>query len=122
MIQSLTIAEQLIAVTVSGTVNKDDWEKVADAVHHALQHHENVCVYADLTHLDSITGGAVYEDAKVGIQNLGNLDQFNRVAVVTDKDWVQRTVEFSQKLLPGVEVTVFPSADSDEAHQWAITG
>lgn len=122
MIQSLKITDQLISVTVTGTVDKDDWAKVADAVNDAIAKHDEVSIYADLTHLDTMTGGALYEDVKVGVKNLGNLNRFDRVAVVTDKNWIQRTIEVSEKLLPGVEVEVFSNDQVDEAHRWATTG
>lgn len=121
MIDSIKITDQLIAVTVVGTVDKDDWAKLADIVDDALKQYDSLSIYADLTHLDSMTGGAIYEDAKVGIKNLGNLDHLDRVAVVTDKTSMEKTIEVSQKLLPGVEVQVFSSNGAAEAYDWAAT-
>lgn len=118
MIDALQLHDNQITVKVNGTVDRDDWQQVTDMINEALQHHDRVTVLADLTHMDTFTGGAVYEDTKFGIKNLGSLDHFDKIAVLTDKQWLERGAELAEKLLPGVDVRVFDTADTRQAQQW----
>ncbi|MGO1536468.1 MAG: STAS/SEC14 domain-containing protein [Yaniella sp.] len=118
MIDALQLKDNLVTVNVSGTVDRDDWQKVTDLVNEALQQHDRVSVLADLTQLDAFTGGAVYEDTKLGITNLGSLDRFDKIAVLTDKQWLERGAQLAEKLVPGVDVRVFDTADTQQAQQW----
>ncbi|WP_022869832.1 SpoIIAA family protein [Yaniella halotolerans] len=118
MIDSLQLNDNLITIKVSGTVDRDDWQQVTDMVNEALEHHERVSVLADLTHLDSFTAGAVYEDTKLGIKNLGSLDHFDKIAVLTEQQWLERGAQVAEKLLPNVDVRVFDTAETQQAHRW----
>lgn len=118
MIDSIQLKDHLVTIEVSGTVDRDDWQHVTDLVHEALPQHDRVSVLADLTHMDGFTGGAVYEDTKLGIKNLGWLDHFDKIAVLTDTQWLQRGAQLAQKLIPGVDVRVFDIAETQQAHQW----
>lgn len=120
MITSLQTRNQLITVDVNGTVDRKDWQQVADAVNEALRQHDQVAILADLTHLDTFTAGALYEDAKLGIQNLGVMDRFDKIALVTEKNWIERAAELGEQLMPDVEVRAFASGETQQARQWVI--
>lgn len=120
MIASLQTTDQLITIEVNGTVDREDWQQVAEAVNEALRQHDHVAILADLTHLDTFTAGALYEDTKLGIQNLGVMDRFDKIALVTEKNWIERAAELGEQLVPGVEVRAFASGDTPQARQWVI--
>lgn len=60
------------------------------------------------------TAGAVLADARLG---LTHWNDFSRVAIVTDADWIARAVRLFAPLIPG-EVRVFPDAGLDAAKAW----
>ena len=60
------------------------------------------------------SGGAMWEDAKVGMFNLFS---FERIAVVTDDDGYGRMIKAFGFLVPG-KVQVFELGDFDDALEW----
>ncbi len=58
--------------------------------------------------------GAMFADARLG---LTHWNDFERVAVVTDADWIARAIQLFAPLIPG-EVRVFPNADYDAGRDW----
>jgi hypothetical protein len=60
------------------------------------------------------TGGAAWEDTKVGMKHLSS---FERVAVVTDVDWVRNMVKAFGFAMPA-EVRVFENDALDRARTW----
>jgi hypothetical protein len=57
---------------------------------------------------------AVAADAGVGIEHFRS---FERVAVVTDTDWIRRAIDLFGPLIPG-DVMVFLVADGARARDW----
>jgi hypothetical protein len=58
--------------------------------------------------------GAMLDDARLG---LGHLQAWEKIAVVTDEDWVRNSVGLFSKLVPGT-VRVFPNSELPEARSW----
>ncbi len=119
MIEILQSPDHVVAIRVSGEVDKQEWENVTAAVGEALEEHEQLSMYINLADLDSMTAGAVLEDTKFSLKNLGNLDQFARIAVVATADWVEKATTAGEKLLPGAETKVFSPSEDETALAWA---
>ena len=62
-----------------------------------------------------MTGGAVWQDLKVGFEHL---HAWKRIALVTDIVWVRHMTQLFGWMTPG-EVEVFPLAQREEAIAWA---
>jgi hypothetical protein len=63
-------------------------------------------------------GGAVFEDAKTGLQlGAGHLSAWKRTAVVTDVDWVARAIRLFAWMAPG-EVKLWRLDGLAEAREW----
>ncbi|HEY7042923.1 MAG TPA: STAS/SEC14 domain-containing protein [Nocardioidaceae bacterium] len=67
---------------------------------------------------DGFSGGAVWEDAKLG---LSHLTGWERVAVVGDVSWVNQSVRLFGFLMPG-EVRTYPLAERAAAEAWVTEG
>ncbi len=61
--------------------------------------------------------GAVWEDFRLGIDNLL---RWERVAVVTDVDWIRVAVKVFRFLVPG-EIRVFRMHEVTEARLWVVS-
>ena len=46
------------------------------------------------------------------------IGKFDRVAVLADKEWVQKASEIEGALIPGLKIKAFDLDDADEAERW----
>jgi hypothetical protein len=60
--------------------------------------------------------GAVWEDFRVGI---GHLSGWERIAVVTDVEWIRLAINAFRFLVPG-EIRIFPTSEAAEARRWIV--
>jgi hypothetical protein len=58
--------------------------------------------------------GAVWEDFRIGV---GHLSGWERIAVVTDVDWVRLAINAFRFLVRG-EIRIFPTSETAEARRW----
>jgi len=63
---------------------------------------------------DGISGGAVREDLKIGIEHL---HAWKRIALVTDIGWMTHLTDLFGWMTPG-ETRTFPLDQRDQAIQW----
>ena len=66
---------------------------------------------------DGMSGGAVWQDLKVGFEHLR---KWKRIALVTDIAWMRDLTSLFGWMTPG-EVKTFPLAQQDEAIAWAAS-
>ncbi|MGE5270200.1 MAG: STAS/SEC14 domain-containing protein [Thiohalocapsa sp.] len=121
MIRLLTgFPDNVLAVACEGHVTREDYRDVLiPAVEAALQLHSKLRVYYEVTaQFSGIEAGAVWEDFRVGI---GHLSRWDRMACVTDVEWIRLAVNAFGFVLPG-PLRVFPLAERDEARRWITAG
>ncbi len=108
--------DNVLAVEASGEVTADDYQEVlVPAIESILTDHKRVrLLYVLGEDFDGYSGGAAWEDAKVGMRHF---TAFDRVAVVSDTDWVRRMVRGFGFVLPG-EVRIYDNDDLDDARKW----
>ncbi len=63
---------------------------------------------------DGMSGGAMWQDVKMGFEHLRN---WKRLALVTDIDWMAHATSFFSWMIPG-QVKIFPLAERDQAVTW----
>lgn len=66
------------------------------------------------------SGGAAWEDAKVGIGSIGHLGTFERTAIVSDVDWIDHLASAFGWMMPG-RFRRFPLSQLDDAVTWVAT-
>jgi hypothetical protein len=108
--------DNVVACAAKGRVTRRDYDDVLiPRVAEVLGRHKKIRCYYELgrefTEMDL---GAVWEDIKVGFAHLA---RWERVAVVTDVDWIRISVSIFRFLMPG-EVRVFPTNQAPEARSW----
>lgn len=117
MIERITdLPDQVLGLKASGEVTADDYKKVlVPALEEKLGQHRRVrLLYVIGDGVTGYTGGAAWEDAKVGMKHL---TAFERVAVVTDVDWIEKTIRAFGFAMP-CEVRVFDDDDLNAARTW----
>lgn len=111
------LPDNVLGVEAVGKVTDDDYENVlTPAVNDKLGAHDTIrCIYVLGDEFDGWTLGGMWEDAKLGG---GELRRWEKIAVVTDKDWVRHAVKGFGWMIPG-QVRVFSIAELDDATAWA---
>jgi hypothetical protein len=111
--------DNVVAVSCKGRVTKDDYDKVlVPTVEKALKTHDKVRLYYEAgPEFGGIDPGAAWEDFKVGMEHF---TRWQRVAVVTDVDWIRHTMQIFSFIMPG-DMRVFPVTEAAQARTW-LTG
>jgi SpoIIAA-like len=106
----------VLAFACKGHVTKGDYETVlVPAVEKALREHERVRIYYEIgSDFGGIDPSAVWEDMKIG---LGHFQRWDRIAVVTDVDWIRHTMGLFRFLLPG-KMQIFATSEAAKARAW----
>ena len=112
------LPDEVVGVKASGEVTGDDYRTVLlPAVEEALEGGRKLRFLYVLG--DDVTGfsaGAAWQDTKVG---MGHYDRWEKVAVVSDKEWLRHSVEIFGYLIPG-EIKAFTLDKEAEARRWVI--
>jgi len=110
------LPEFVLGLSASGEVTAEDYRTVLiPALEAKLTKHQQVrLLYLIGEDFGSYTGGAAWEDAKVGMKHLTS---FQRIAVVTDVEPIAGMIKAFGFALPG-EVRVFPTSQLDPARDW----
>jgi len=117
MLEIITdLPDRVLGLKAVGEVTSDDYQAIlVPALDGKLAKSKKVrLLYVLGSEFQGYTGGAAWEDAKIGMKHL---NAFERVAVVTDVDWIRNMVKAFGFAIFG-EVRVFDNGDVDEARKW----
>jgi hypothetical protein len=107
----------VIGFEVTGTVRAEDYRDVVlPALERAAADGE-VRFVVVIPDFHGMSGGAVWQDLKVGIENFR---AWKRIALVTDIEWMDRMTSMFGWMTPG-EVRHFPLAQREDAIAWAAS-
>jgi hypothetical protein len=112
--------DHVVAVAGKGQVTKKDYDEVlVPAVESAFKKQQKIRFYYELgPEFSGIDAGAAWQDFKEGVRHFF---QWERMALVTDVDWIRRTINGFGVFMPG-ELRVFPYAERAAARAWVVEG
>jgi hypothetical protein len=119
MIEALKgFPDNVVALACEGHVTREDYETVlVPIVEAALKQHDKIRLYYQIgADFEGIDPGAVWEDIKVGVEHIM---RWERIAVVTDVDWIRRTMRAFSFLIPG-KMHIFSVAETAKARDWIV--
>ncbi|MEZ5921835.1 MAG: STAS/SEC14 domain-containing protein [Parvularculaceae bacterium] len=107
---------EILAFECSGRVTRKDYDSVLKpAVEAALKDHKKVRMFYRIARdFDGYEAGAMWEDFAIG---MSHLTSWEKIAVVTDIDWIAHSVAAFGFLMPGA-VKAFDLDETDEAKAW----
>jgi len=114
----LDLPNNVLGFKASGEVTAEDYQAVlVPALEEVLSRtHKTRLLYVLGDDFRGYTGAAAWEDAKIGLKHL---TRFDRVAVVTDVDWIKSSVKAFGFVMP-CEVRVFDGNELNEAREWIL--
>lgn len=106
----------VLEVVMSGKITEADYrDTLAPAMDAALEGHDRIRLLARIgPGFEGFSAGAALADARLGMRHWTG---FDRIAVVTDVDWIENVVRLFGFALPG-PVQVFDLDQEDEARRW----
>lgn len=112
------LPDNVLGLTAKGNVTVNDYESVIIPEVEALfsRHHKVRFLYhlgEDFTGMET---GAMWDDAKLGLKHLTG---WERIAVVSDIDWIRVAVRVFSLAMPG-HIRVFHNLEFAEAISWII--
>jgi hypothetical protein len=110
------LPDNVVAFVAKGRETRRDYDQVLiPKVVEALGRHEKIRCYYELgSEFSGMDSGAIWEDVRVGFAHLSH---WERVAVVTDVDWIRFAISMFRFLVPG-EVRVFGADEASAARHW----
>jgi hypothetical protein len=110
------LPDGVLGFSAKGTVNRLDYERIIiPAVEKAFaKFHKVRFLYSLGDDFSEFETAAMWEDAKIGLKHLTSWD---RVAVVTDVDWIRSAMKAFGFLLHG-HLRVFRNSEIAEARAW----
>ena len=110
--------ENVLAFVCRGHVTRRDYDQdLIPAVNAALERRDKVRLYYETAEdFAGLAPGAIWEDFKTGVEHLR---RWERVAVVTDVEWIRQTIRFFSFLLPGA-IKIYPLSAAVQARAWII--
>jgi hypothetical protein len=111
--------ENVVAVTAKGRVTRQDYEAVLiPAVNDLLKRHGKIRLYYEFgAEYSGFDADAALQDLKVGVEHRKD---WEKVAVVTDVQWIRQATLAFGFLLPG-RARVFTLAEAPEAREWVAS-
>lgn len=110
------LPDNVVGIVAKGEVTKDDYvQRLVPAVEDALSRHDRIrLLYVLGADFTGFSGGAAWEDGKLGV---GHIGRWERIAVVAREAWIRHAVNVFGYLSPG-EVKVYDLADEADASAW----
>lgn len=104
---------------ISGKITRDEYFRIRGPVREKLDRGEQVSFLIETTpDFHGLDFGALWEDMKAaGSVGLKHRSAWERLSVVTDKDWMRHGIAALGWLIPG-EIRVFEPAELEEAKAW----
>lgn len=110
------LPRDVVAVRAVGIITGDDYrETLLPLVDEKLKEHDMLkLLFVMGDEYATFSGDAAWEDTKFDFKHLRD---FSRIAVVTDVNWVARTMKIFAPILP-YALKVFSMAELEEAKSW----
>lgn len=105
-------------IELSGKIGTEDMAIALDELIAQSKNMKNATMLYDIIdfHLPSL--GAIGLEFSRLPSMFGLIKQFDRIAVLTDKAWIQKVSEFEGLLIPGLEIKGFTRDDREKAEVW----
>jgi len=110
--------EGVVAAVATGRITSRDYEVVLiPAVEAAFRRRQKIRCYYELgREFSGMDPGAVWKDFLLGGSHLSG---WERVAVVTDVDWIRHAISALRFLIPA-EIRMFSTSELGEARRWIV--
>ena len=106
MVKMLSLGiENAVAFEMSGKITKDDIKLILDDAQAKIEKFNEIVIWKQIESFEGIKLDAFLEEFKY-FDKIG-LDNIKKVAIVTDKTWVDKIATIENKLFENIEMRCF---------------
>ena len=104
---------QAVAYRLVGKITRGDMQQIFDAINEKVEQFGEVYIYQEIDAYTGVEFAAMLEKIKFLFDN--GLAKISRVAVVTNKSWLQKIVALEDKLFKNIALQCFAQQDKNLA-------
>jgi hypothetical protein len=121
MLAILDLGPDILAYRVEGKLEASDIDRAFAAVDRRLAEGGKIRIYAEVISLTGMGLNAIWEDFRKSIEHWDALPRIDRVALVTDVEWLRRVTHLEDRMFRRIQMDAFPLAEREEARAWLTT-
>jgi hypothetical protein len=111
------LPDGVVGFRCADQLTRQDYETVLiPTLNAAFKSHNTLRAYCEIVGFRGMSPGAMWDDVKVGLEHLAH---WERIAIVSDIDWIIHTTKLFASLWPG-EMSVFHLSDAEQARAWIV--
>jgi hypothetical protein len=118
MLTILELGPSILAYRVEGKLDSADVARAFNAVDERLAKNAKIRVYAEIVSLTGMSVNAVWEDFRKSIEHWDVLPRIEKVALVTDIEWLRRAARMEDRMFRRLQMEAYTLAESEEARAW----
>jgi len=117
MLQKLELGDEKVAAfRLEGAFDEKGFKQSMIQFLPELQMRSKMNLYLEVVNLTQVEAKAFWEEIKYDVKNIGQLiGKIDKVALVTDLNWMRTLASTSSVLVPGIVVKTFKFEESDAA-------
>lgn len=114
MLEMLDIGvEQAVAYRLAGKITEDEMKQALTAIKKKIESYGKVYLYQEIDSFSGVELDAMLEKFKFLYEN--GIANINRVAVVTDKQWLHKIVDLEDKIFKNIDMQCFSLKEKKQA-------
>lgn len=106
----------IVELTINGTISKTEFDDVATKLQAIIKERGKVRLLEEIKGFSGIEPSAIWDDIRF---SFNHLNDFSRVAVVTDKSWIEWWTKAVSPFI-SVEVELFEPSEIEAARDWLM--
>jgi hypothetical protein len=108
------IPKDILGIVISGKTTKEDYDQLNPLLEKHKMEHGTIKFFVEIDELN-YTAKAMWADFKTGLHYWRDIKS---VAIVTDKEWLEKSIEAFGAIIPGMKTKGFELDERQEALQW----
>ncbi|MCB0451733.1 MAG: STAS/SEC14 domain-containing protein [Aequorivita sp.] len=108
------LPQDILGIVISGKTTEADYDQLNPLLEKHKMMHGTIKLFVEIDELD-YTAKAMWEDFKVGLHYWREI---RAIAIVTDKEWLEKSIEAFGLIIPGMKTKGFELDGRQEALEW----
>jgi hypothetical protein len=120
MIQTLSASnDKVLAFRVEGKITTKDIEEIYALIKAKVAYEQPMYIYMEMKEFPGMTFQSVWEEIKQLVPDFTSIiKHIEKVALVSDQQWVQKLADAASFVLSNVEQKSFNFNEREEAQKW----